>query len=92
MTLGLNGAINEVSDLQLMQRFLEMTPSPFFGDLCSCWDSISCWLEKKRLRGFYRNDGFGRRCLDLFFLFARIVARTWVLGEVVAKWGLLVLA
>jgi hypothetical protein len=67
LTLFWNVVINEASDSQLMQRFLEMNPSPLYGDFCSCWDSVSCWLEKRKLRGFYWDDGSSRRTFDMFF-------------------------
>ena len=65
-----------MSDSQLMQRFLEMNPSPLYGDFCSCWDSISCWLEKRKIRGFYWDGGSSRRSFDMFFWFTRIIVRT----------------
>ena len=67
LTLVWNVAINIASDSQLMQRFLEMNPSPLYGGFCSCWDSVSCWLEKRKLRGFYWDGGSSRRSFDMFF-------------------------
>ena len=67
LTLVWNVAINITSDSQLMQRFLEMNPSPLYGDFCSCWDSVSCWLEKRKLRGFNWDGGSSRRSFDMFF-------------------------
>jgi hypothetical protein len=76
LTLLSNVVINAKSDSQLMQRFLEMNPSPLYGDFCSCWDSISCWLEKRKIRGFYWDGGSSRRSFDMFFWFTRIIVRT----------------
>jgi len=67
LTLFWNVVINEVSDSQLMQRFLEMNPSPLYGDFCSRWDSVSCWLEKRKIRGFYWDGGSSRQSFDMFF-------------------------
>lgn len=59
---------SSTSDLQLMQRCLEMNPSPICGDFCSSWDSIGCWLEWNKTCGFYRQSCFGRRSFSIFLI------------------------
>jgi hypothetical protein len=66
LTLVPHGAILLLSDLQLMQRFLEMNPSPFYGDCRSIRIRLAVGWRKGSFAVFYRNGCSGRRTFQLF--------------------------